>query len=98
MRISQAAAIGLFALTPALTGCLVHKHTVLKTRPPEIVYSSSLDQLLEHVDEQYKNIRTMTAYVDIVACEGEAARAKRIAIPNSAASFCCSSRRISGSF
>ena len=42
MRIKQAAAIGLLALTPALTGCLRHTRSVLKTRPPDIVLSDVL--------------------------------------------------------
>jgi outer membrane lipoprotein-sorting protein len=70
MRIKQAFAIGLLALTPALTGCLVHTHSVLKTRLPEIVYGASLDQLLKQVDERYANVQTMQAYVQVVACTG----------------------------
>jgi hypothetical protein len=72
MRIRQAAAIALLALTPALTGCLVHTHSVLKTRPPDIVISSSLDHLLDQVDERYSAIRSMTGFVQITACEGGA--------------------------
>jgi Outer membrane lipoprotein-sorting protein len=70
MRTRQAAAIGLLALTPALTGCLVHTHSVLKTRPPDVVYSSTLDQLLLQVDQRYGAIRTMTGFVQVTACEG----------------------------
>ncbi len=70
MRIKQAAALGLLALTPALTGCLVHTHTVLKTRPPDVVYSSGLDHLLEGVDQRYSDIHSMTAFVTVVACTG----------------------------
>jgi hypothetical protein len=70
MRIRQAVAIGLLALTPALTGCLVHKHSVLKTHPPPVVYSTSLDHLLEQVGDRYSEIRTMTAFVQVVACTG----------------------------
>jgi hypothetical protein len=70
MRIRQALATGLLALTPALTGCLVHTHSVLKTRPPDVVYGASLDQLLQHVDERYSAIRTMQADVQVVACTG----------------------------
>src|ERR1700679_396595 len=49
MRIRKAVSVGLFALTPALTGCLVHTHTVLRTRPPDVVYGASLDRLLDQV-------------------------------------------------
>jgi hypothetical protein len=70
MRIKQAAAIGLLALTPALTGCLVHTHSVLRTRLPEVVYGSSLDHLLDQVDERYTAIHTMTGIAQIVACTG----------------------------
>jgi hypothetical protein len=70
-RIRQAAAtVGLLALIPALTGCLVHRHTVLKTRPPDIVYGASLDQLLTHVDERYDAVHSMTAFVQVIACTG----------------------------
>jgi len=70
MRIRQAFAIGLLALAPALTGCLVHTHSVLKTRPPDVVYGASLDHLLQQVDDRYSAIRTMQAYVQVVACTG----------------------------
>jgi outer membrane lipoprotein-sorting protein len=72
MRIRKAFAIGLFALTPALTGCLVHTHTVLKTRPPDVVYSTTLDHLLQQVGERYDAVQSMTAYVQVVACTGGA--------------------------
>ncbi len=70
MRIRKAFAIGLLALTPALTGCLVHTHSVLKTRPPDIVYGASLDQLLTQVDDRYSAVQTMQAWVQVVACTG----------------------------
>ena len=70
MRIRQAIAAGLLALTPALTGCLVHKHSVLKTHPPEIVYGASLDKLLKDVEDRDAGIKTMTASVEVVACTG----------------------------
>jgi hypothetical protein len=70
IRTRQAAAIGLLALTPALTGCLVHRHSVLKTRPPDVYYSSTLDQLLLQINQRSEAIRTMTGYVQVTACEG----------------------------
>jgi hypothetical protein len=70
MRIRQAFAVGLLALTPVLTGCLVHTHSVLKTRPPDIVYGASLDQLLTQVDQRYSALRSMTGFVQVVACTG----------------------------
>ena len=42
MRIRQAVATGLLAMTPALTGCLVHTHSVLKTRLPDVVLELDL--------------------------------------------------------
>ena len=69
-RIRKAAAIGLLALTPALTGCLVHTHTVLKTRPPDVVLNATLDQLLKQVDGRYATIQSMISPVELVACTG----------------------------
>ena len=70
MRIRQAAAIGLLVLTPALTGCYRHTHSVLKTRLPDIVLSTSLDHLLDQVNQRNQAIQSMTAYIQIVATEG----------------------------
>jgi outer membrane lipoprotein-sorting protein len=72
MRIRQAVSIGLLALTPALTGCLVHTHTVLKTRLPNFVLSTSLDHLLNQVDERYSSVQSMTSSVQMNACTGGA--------------------------
>jgi hypothetical protein len=74
MKIQQAVATALLAMTPALTGCLVHTHSVLKTRPPTIVLGANLDQLLNQVDERYSAIKSMTAYVQVVACTGGASK------------------------
>lgn len=57
-------------MTPALTGCLVHTHSVLKTRPPDVVLNATLDQLLKQVDERYDAVQTMTASVHVVASTG----------------------------
>jgi hypothetical protein len=81
MRIKQAAAIGLFAVTPALTGCLVHTHSVLKSRPPDLVYSSTLDQLLKQVEARNDAIHTMTAFVQVVACEGGSSKGEVTCYP-----------------
>jgi hypothetical protein len=81
MRIKQAAAIGLLALTPALTGCLVHTHSVLKSRPPDIVYSSTLDQLLNQVEARNDAIHTMIAWVQVVACEGGSSKGEVTCYP-----------------
>lgn len=70
MRIRKAFATGLLALTPALTGCLRHTRTVLKTRPPDIVLSTSLDHLLDQVNQRNAAIESMTATVHIVATTG----------------------------
>jgi hypothetical protein len=68
--IKQIFSFGLLALTPALTGCLVHTHSVLKVPPPESVLSSSLPQLLKNVDDRYGAISSITAVVDVTACTG----------------------------
>lgn len=65
MRIKQALATGLLALAPALTGCLSHTHSVIKTHPPEIVQNATLDQLLKQVDDRYAQIHSMQATVEI---------------------------------
>jgi hypothetical protein len=61
-------------MTPALTGCLVHRHSVLKTRLPDLVYNSTLDQLLKQVDERNAAIQSMTGFVQVVACTGGASK------------------------
>ena len=62
MRIKQAFSVGLLALTPALTGCLVHTHSVLKTRARRTLSSvPSLDHLLDQVNERYAAVQSMTA-------------------------------------
>src|ERR1035437_8466499 len=81
MRIRKAFAVGLLALTPALTGCLVHTHSVLKSRPPEIVYGASLDQLLKQVDNRYSAFNSMTGFVQVVACEGGARKGEVTCYP-----------------
>ena len=70
MKIQQAVAAGLLAMTPALTGCLVHTHSVLKTRLPDVVYNSTLDQLLKQADERNAAIQSMTLWVRISTSTG----------------------------
>jgi hypothetical protein len=70
MTIKQAVACGLLAMTPALTGCLVHRHSVLKTRLPDIVFNSTLDQLLKQADDRSAAIQSATAFVQVAACTG----------------------------
>jgi hypothetical protein len=72
ITLRKAFAAGLLALTPALTGCLVHTHSVLKTRPPTIVLSTSLDHLLDQVNLRYESVETMTSAVTMYACTGGA--------------------------
>jgi outer membrane lipoprotein-sorting protein len=68
----QALAVGLVTLAPALTGCLTHIRAVPKTRPPDVVMSATLDQLLSQVDSRFNQIQTLNASVEIVASEGGA--------------------------
>lgn len=70
MRIRQAVAIAVLALTPALTGCLRHTYTVLKSRPPDIVLSTSLDHLLDQVKARNQAIQSLTATIHITATTG----------------------------
>jgi hypothetical protein len=72
LRIRQALAVGLVALSPALTGCLTHIRTVPKTRPAEVVMNATLDRLLQQVDTRFNQIQTLNASVEIVASEGGA--------------------------
>jgi len=72
MRIRQALAVGLVTLAPALTGCLTHIRTVVKTRPAEVVISASLDQLLSQVETRFNDTQSINATVAIVASEGGA--------------------------
>ncbi len=70
MTIRQAVATGLLAMTPALTGCLVHTRSVLKTRLPDVVLNSTLDQLLKQVDERNAAIQSMTLNVQMTTSTG----------------------------
>jgi outer membrane lipoprotein-sorting protein len=70
MRIRQALATGLLALTPALSGCLSHTRTVPKTHPPAVVLNATLDQLLKQTDDRYDSIRSMTLSVEISTSTG----------------------------
>ena len=57
-------------MVPALSGCLSHIRIVPKTRPADIVISSSLSQLIKGINAQYDAIQTMNASVGIVATTG----------------------------
>jgi outer membrane lipoprotein-sorting protein len=70
LRKRQALAVGLIAVAPALTGCLTHIRTVPKTRPPDVVQSATLDQLLQQVNQRYDAVNTFNASVEVVASEG----------------------------
>lgn len=70
MKIKQAVSAMLLAMTPALTGCLVHRHSVMKTRPPEVVLNATLDQLLKQANDRYDAIHSTTAVVQVIACTG----------------------------
>lgn len=70
MRIRQAFATGLLALAPALTGCLSHTHSVLKTRLPDVILNATLDQLLRQVDDRFNATKTMTLFVEMSTSSG----------------------------
>lgn len=70
MRIKQALAVGLISLVPALTGCMTHTHIVPRTRPAEVVMSTTLDQLIHQVNAHFGAIQTIKATVEISASTG----------------------------
>jgi Outer membrane lipoprotein-sorting protein len=70
IRRRQQFAAALLAMVPALSGCMSHIRIVPKTRPADIVISSSLDQLIKGINAQYDAIQTMTASVGIVSTTG----------------------------
>lgn len=70
MRMKTAFAAGLLSILPALTGCLVHKHTVLKTHPPDVVFNATLDELLQKTIERYKNLDSMVLPIEISTMTG----------------------------
>ncbi len=70
LRIKRPLLVALLSLCGALTGCLTHKHTVARTRVPDVVYSASLDQLITQVNGRFDSIQTMNAAVDIAATTG----------------------------
>jgi hypothetical protein len=76
MRIKQAFAVAALAMTPALTGCLVHTHSVMKTRLPDTVQNATLDQLLQQVDQRYKTTQTATLVVGMSASTGGSLQGK----------------------
>jgi len=70
MRIRQAFATGLLALTPALTGCLTHTRTVMKTRPPDVVLNSTLDQLLKQTIDRYDAVHSTQLNISMTISTG----------------------------
>lgn len=76
MRIRNAFAAGLLALTPALTGCLSHTHSVLKTRLPDVVLNATLDQLLKQVEDRHAAIQSMTLFVQMSTSTGGSLQGK----------------------
>jgi outer membrane lipoprotein-sorting protein len=52
------------------TGCYVHTHAVIKTRPADMVLSAPLSEVLKRVNDQYSAIQSMTAFMDIVTSTG----------------------------
>jgi outer membrane lipoprotein-sorting protein len=70
IRIRQQFAAALLAMAPALSGCLWHTRIVPKTRPADIVMSTSLDQLIKQLNTHFEAIQSMQATVQIVATTG----------------------------
>jgi len=59
-------------MMPALTGCLVHRHTVLKTHPPDVVQNATLQQLLDSTNSRYDELNSMMLQVQISTMTGGA--------------------------
>lgn len=57
-------------MVPALTGCLTHTRIVPRTYLAEVVMSTTLDQLIHHVNTRFDDIQTMKATVEISATTG----------------------------
>jgi len=72
MSIKKAFAAGLLGTLPALTGCLVHRHTVLKTHPPDVVLNATLEQLLDSTNSRYGDLNSMMLQVQISTMTGGA--------------------------
>jgi len=61
----------LLLLLPVFTtGCLTHKHYVMKTRRPDVVQDATLDQVLQQVDDRYKLLQSMTAIAQMSISTG----------------------------
>jgi len=63
-------AVGLLAVVPALTGCLSHTRTVPKARRPDVVMSTSLDQMAKQLSQRYQSIDTFNASVEMSGITG----------------------------
>jgi outer membrane lipoprotein-sorting protein len=70
MKIRQAVAVAILAMTPALTGCLRHTYSVMKTRPPDVVLNSTLDQLLQQLNDRNAAIQSMTLFAQMSVSRG----------------------------
>jgi outer membrane lipoprotein-sorting protein len=70
MSIRHVLSAALLATTPALTGCLVHTHSVLKTHPPAVVQNAALNDLLKRVDTRYDAVQSVTLTIQMVITTG----------------------------
>jgi outer membrane lipoprotein-sorting protein len=68
--IRQVVAAMCISLAPALTGCLIHTYSVPKVRSPDMLLSTSLDQLISQTNARYESIQTLNATVEIQATVG----------------------------
>jgi len=71
LKTQNAVAIGLLALLPALTGCLVHHHTVLRVEPA-LALNATVDQLVKQVNAQFDAVQSLNASVEFAASVGGA--------------------------
>jgi len=71
LKTQNAVAIGLLALLPALTGCLVHHRTVLRVEPA-LALNATVDQLVKQVNTQFDAVQSLNASVEFAASVGGA--------------------------
>ncbi|RRA48292.1 DUF4292 domain-containing protein [Acidipila sp. EB88] len=63
-------------LLPALTGCLVHTHSVQQPRMPAIVMSAAADELVERINDNSHKVQTLKASVGFQVSVGGARKGK----------------------
>ena len=60
----------LLLLLPLLTGCFTHTRTVKQAKMPSVVLTATADELVQQVNKQCHEIRSLSATVEFQATEG----------------------------